>query len=132
MFREKFGMRGKIQVVGNDHLTGESVGTDRLLAFSRNRQPCRRPLLRLISSPACRGADRVPLAIVANMTGLSRQTLYRARDGRQVSADTAEVLTPLILQFGAGKLQFRRSGPRTRSEPLGDDRRVAGATWSGW
>src|ERR1700741_4934598 len=34
-----------------------------------------------------------------------------ARDGGQ---ETAEVLTPLIRQFEAGKLRFRRSGPRRR------------------
>jgi hypothetical protein len=33
------------------------------------------------AGPACRDDKRVPVTIVANLTGLSRQTLYRARDG---------------------------------------------------
>jgi hypothetical protein len=60
----------------------------------------------------------VPLAIIANLTGLSRQTLYRARDGGQVSAETAEILTPLIRQYEAGKLRLRRTGPRSRDPDL--------------
>jgi hypothetical protein len=47
--------------------------------------------LRLIGSPACRGAERVPLSIIANLTGLSRMTLYGARDGGPVSEDVAEL-----------------------------------------
>jgi hypothetical protein len=31
-----------------------------------------------------------------------------------VSTETAELLTPLIRQFEAGKLKFRRSGQRSR------------------
>jgi hypothetical protein len=45
---------------------------------------------------ACRGAERVPLAIIANLTGLSRMSLCQARDSGRVSADTAEVLTPIV------------------------------------
>jgi hypothetical protein len=70
--------------------------------------------LRLITSPACRGEKRVPLSLGANPTGLSRQTLYRARDGGQVTAETVKVLTPLIRQHDAGKLRFKRTGPRRR------------------
>ena len=71
--------------------------------------------LRLIGSPACRGDKRVPLAIIANLAGVSRLTLYRARDGR-TSADTAEILTPIVRAFEAGKLRFRRTSPRS-AEP---------------
>jgi hypothetical protein len=56
----------------------------------------------------------VPLSIIANLTGLSRMTLYRARDTGRVSADIAELLTPIVRAFEAGKLKFRRSGPRSR------------------
>jgi hypothetical protein len=31
-----------------------------------------RPFLRMIGSSACRGADRVPLSIIAKLTSLSR------------------------------------------------------------
>jgi hypothetical protein len=40
-------------------------------------------------------------------------TLYRAREGGQVSVETAEILSPLIRQYEAGKLRFKRSGPRS-------------------
>jgi hypothetical protein len=56
-----------------------------------------------------RGADRVPLSIVAGMTGLSRMTLYNARGAGQVSEETTAMLTPLIRQFEAVKLRFRRT-----------------------
>jgi hypothetical protein len=52
-------------------------------------------------------------AIIANLAGVSRLTLHRARDSGHVSEDLCEVLTPLILQFEAGKLRFRRTGPRS-------------------
>jgi hypothetical protein len=32
----------------------------------------------------------------------------------RVSDDMAELLTPLVRQFEAGKLRLRRSGPRSR------------------
>lgn len=73
--------------------------------------------LRLIGSSACRGDKRVPLAIVANLTGLSVRTLYRARDGA-VTDDVAAILTPLIRQHEAGKLRLRRTGPRSRDPNL--------------
>lgn len=44
---------------------------------------------------------------------MSRLTLYLAWDGR-MSADTAQMLTPIVRAFEAGKLRFRRSGPRSR------------------
>jgi hypothetical protein len=53
-------------------------------------------LLRLITSPACRDEKRVPLSATAAMCGVSRLTLYRARDSGRVSADTAELLTPIV------------------------------------
>jgi hypothetical protein len=69
--------------------------------------------LRLIASSACRGSDRVPLSIIANLTGVSRLTLYRARDGH-VTEETARLLSPLVRAYEAGKLKFRRTSPRSR------------------
>jgi hypothetical protein len=54
----------------------------------------------------------VPLAIIADLTGVSRLTLYRARESGRVSAETAELLTPLVQRYEAGKLRFRRTAPR--------------------
>jgi len=71
--------------------------------------------LRLIGSPTCRSAKRVPLAAVAAMCGVSRQALYKARDGR-VSAEMAELLTPLIRDIERGRIKFRRTG-RYGDEP---------------
>jgi hypothetical protein len=66
--------------------------------------------LLLIGSPACRGDKRVMLAAVAAITGLS----CRARYCGPVSENIAELLTPLVRAFQAGKLRFQRSGPRSR------------------
>jgi hypothetical protein len=68
---------------------------------------------RLINSPD-RGEQRVPLAIIANLTGVSHMTLYRTRFDGLVSAETTELLTPIVRAFEAGKLRFRRSGLRSR------------------
>jgi hypothetical protein len=57
------------------------------------------------------------IGLIANLTGWSRLALHRARDGQE-SAETAELLTPLIRQFEAGKLKFRRSGPRSRDREI--------------
>jgi hypothetical protein len=57
----------------------------------------------------------VPQAIIANLTGLSRMSLYRARDTARVSADIAEVLTPIGRDFEAGKF---RSGARVRAAAI--------------
>jgi len=65
-------------------------------------------------SPACRGRDRVPLAAIAAMCGRPRLTLYRVLWSGRVSAELAEALTPIVLAFEAGRLRFKRSGPRSR------------------
>jgi hypothetical protein len=36
-------------------------------------------------------------------------------DGGRLSADTAELLSPIVRAFEAGKLKFRCSGPRSRN-----------------
>ena len=52
--------------------------------------------LRLITSPAFkRDRGRLPIAVLANLAGLSRLTLYRARDG-YVTDGVAELLSPLL------------------------------------
>jgi hypothetical protein len=66
--------------------------------------------LRLITSPACREEKHVPLAVVAAMCGVSRLALYRMLWCGRVSADMAELLTPIVRAFEAGKLRFRRTG----------------------
>jgi hypothetical protein len=71
----------------------------------------------------CRRADQAQEANVANSAGVSRVTLYRARDGR-VSADTAEILTLIVRAFEAGKLRFRRSSPQPIPQSLGSRRGV--------
>jgi hypothetical protein len=68
----------------------------------------------MIGSPARHGAERVPLSIIANLTGLSGNSLYQARNSGRVSADVAEVLTPIVRAFEAGKLRSKRSSPRSR------------------
>lgn len=58
-----------------------------------------------------RGAKRVPLSAVAAMIGRSRLTLYRVLWTGRVSDDMATVLTPIVRQYEAGKLRFRRTSP---------------------
>jgi hypothetical protein len=69
--------------------------------------------LRLITSPAYRDDKRVPLSAIATMCGVNRMALYRVVWSGQVSEEVAEVLTPIVRAFEAGKLKFRWSGPRS-------------------
>jgi hypothetical protein len=71
------------------------------------------PFLRLITSPACRGDKLVPLSAIADLTDLSRFTLYRARCSGWVGEDMAELLTSIIRRFEAGELRFRRTSPHS-------------------
>jgi hypothetical protein len=66
--------------------------------------------LRLITSPACRGEKRVPISVIAAMCGRSRFALYNVLWTGRVSEDMAEVLTPIVRAYEAGKLRFRRNG----------------------
>jgi len=73
-----------------------------------------RRFIRMAQSSGMRGDRRVPLTALAVMTGLNRQTFRRIGLGGAVTEDVAAVLSPLIRQIEAGKLRFRRSGPRSR------------------
>jgi len=65
----------------------------------------------MVTSPGCRGDRRVLLSAITVMIGPSRQTFYKARDGR-VSADMALVLTPIIRDSSVRNLS---SAGRTRA-----------------
>jgi hypothetical protein len=39
----------------------------------------------------------MPLSVIADLTACRRMLLYEARDSGRVSADTAELLTPIVL-----------------------------------
>jgi hypothetical protein len=69
----------------------------------------------MITSPACRGEKRGPLSAVAVMIGRSRLALYRVLWTGRVSADMAEVLSPIIRAFETGRLKFGRLRPRSRN-----------------
>jgi hypothetical protein len=66
--------------------------------------------LRLITSPACRGEKRVPISAIAVMCGVARITLYEVLWTGRASEDLCAVLTPLVRDFEAGRLRFKRSG----------------------
>ncbi len=68
--------------------------------------------LRLIASSACRDEQHVPLSAGAALCGMSRLSLYRMLWPGRVSDDLAEL--PMAPLYEAGKLRFRRSGPRSR------------------
>jgi hypothetical protein len=81
--------------------------------------PARREVVSFITFGFSAGMPRdkrVPLAGIAEMTGLSRDTLYRARYGGHGSEGMSQLLTPLIPQFEAGKHRFGALVPR-RDEP---------------
>jgi hypothetical protein len=64
------------------------------------------------------------------MRGVGRITLYDLWCTGRASEELCAVLTPLVRDFEAGKLRFKRSGPRDTggAESLGDRRKVgAGA-----
>ena len=56
--------------------------------------------LRLVTSQEFRRQRRFPIATLANLAGLSRMTLYRARDG-YVPDRVADVLSPLLEAIAA-------------------------------
>jgi hypothetical protein len=71
--------------------------------------------LRLITSPAYRREpQRLPLSVVAAMCNVSRLALYRIIWLDRVSDEMAEVLTPIVRAYEAGKLRCRRSSPNGR------------------
>jgi hypothetical protein len=64
-----------------------------------------------IMSPACRRDPvRVPLSAVAAVCGVNKLTLYRMLWTGRVSDEMAELLTPLVCRYDAGKLRCRRNG----------------------
>lgn len=75
--------------------------------------------LRLISSPASRRENYVPLSVVAGLSDLSRYALYRCMWFNRVSEETCERLTPIVRAYEAGQLQFkvRDPGPGKRKNP---------------
>jgi hypothetical protein len=65
--------------------------------------------LRLITSPACRGERRVPLAVVAALCDVSRITLYEVLWTGRASEELCAMLTPVVRAHEAGKLRLKRT-----------------------
>jgi hypothetical protein len=66
----------------------------------------------LITSSACGDEQPVSLSAVAALCCASGLALYRMPWTGRVSDDMAELLTPLVRQYEAGKLRFRSTSPR--------------------
>lgn len=63
--------------------------------------------LRMITSPTWRRTKRFPITVIANMSGLSRMTLYQARNGNRLTKHVVTVLSPILTDILAGKLKAR-------------------------
>jgi hypothetical protein len=64
---------------------------------------------------AFRGERRVPIRTLADMVGLSHDTLYQAIKG-SISDVTRIKLSSAIVAIAAGRLRFRRRGQRWQRE----------------
>jgi hypothetical protein len=73
--------------------------------------------LRLITSPASRRENYVPLSAVAGLADLSRYALYCCMWFNRVSEETCERLTPIVRAYEAGQLRFKRDGGRSKRIP---------------
>ena len=77
--------------------------------------------LRLITSKPQR--QRFPVTTIAQLAGLSRETIYQARAGRGLTERVVEALAPVLRDVLTGSLQAcqeRRSG-RTQVQRLTRD-----------
>jgi hypothetical protein len=65
---------------------------------------------------AWNGRDGPPFSSAVVFAGhqADAKSLYWARNSGRVRADVAEVLTPIVRAFEAGKLRSKRSSPRSR------------------
>ncbi len=85
-----------------------------------------RRFLRLCVSPAIRGKRRVPMTVLANLTGIGCRKLHAMMMGTPVSADHCQLLTPLSRKIESGKIAFRRPGRYGRcGEPTAARRAVS-------
>lgn len=64
--------------------------------------------LRLITSPEFKRQGRFPIAVLAQLSGLSRQVIYRARDGYWITDRVTQVLSPLLKAIVSRELVARR------------------------
>lgn len=68
--------------------------------------------LRTITSRSFKREARFPVAILAQLAGVHRATIYLARDGRMVTDRIAEALSPVLTAILNGQLTAKR-GHRT-------------------
>jgi predicted transcriptional regulator len=65
--------------------------------------------LRLLTSPEYRRKHHFPISVLANMSGLSRESIYQARNGNMLTPRVVTVLAPILKDIFAGKLIAKRS-----------------------
>ena len=63
--------------------------------------------LRLITSEAFRRERYFPITALAGMSGLSRETIYQARNGNGITKRVAEALSPLLTDVLEGRIVAR-------------------------
>ena len=64
--------------------------------------------LRLITSPEWKRTKRIPITALANLAGLSRETIYQARNGKGLTQRVVETLAPLLRAVLNGDLEMIR------------------------
>ena len=64
--------------------------------------------LRLITSKEFRRKQWFPVTVLAQLCGLSRETIYQARAGNSITARVIETLSPLLRDILAGKMTAKR------------------------
>jgi hypothetical protein len=89
--------------------------------------------------PELRGERRVPLAVVAALAGLSRETIYQALLGK-MNETTRVVLSRIISWIETGQVRLRRCGQRWEPEfrqppeplPPPQDKLTRAEDWRDW
>jgi hypothetical protein len=66
--------------------------------------------LRLITSASWKREKRFPIALLANLAGVHRSSIYLARDGYYLTERVVAVLSPLLEAIVAGRLIAKRYG----------------------
>jgi len=64
--------------------------------------------LRLLTSPQWKRTRRFPVATIAQLAGVSRETVYQARRGNSLTPRVVAVLEPVLAAIVEGKVEVTR------------------------
>ena len=123
--------------------TGHAVHTENKCQPTRDQLLSVADIVRALRNyrynPAFTGSRRVPLSAIAQLCGLTRETIYQARRG-VMSETTRTKLTTVIGWINEDKVRFRRNGQQWGVEwrtppdplPLPQDKLVRASDWNEW